>query len=283
MRFSKPQSRIDFDENDKSADITSIGIWLKSERESRNESLDRVSSVTRIGRPYLEAIEEGDLTRLPGQAYIRGFIKLYAAHLGLPAEDVLRLLEQGISKQALPSESISSDTSPDSSVRTAARPWLSYAIAALVAISASAYAVFFFESGSKTTPHKNTESAVATPAREQAAVIPAGSSTVTPNAQPVDKLPAEQAGNTSLQEGLVLRLKAVRDARMHITIDGAVSQEYGLIAGDVVEWKADTSFQIDLDNAAAVEAELDGKQLASFGDTGKAAHLVITRSGVKQN
>jgi len=283
MRFSKPQSRTDHDESDKSTDITSIGSWLKSERESRNESLDRVSAVTRIGRPYLEAIEEGDLSRLPGQAYIRGFIRLYAAHLGISADDVLRLLEQGTSKQIVPAESISATTPSDSSARSATRPWLSYTIAVLVIISISAYAIFSYTSGSKTAPPKNAEFAVAPPAKEQAAILPADSNTVTPNAQPVDKLPAEQTGNASLQEGLVLRLKAVRDARMHITIDGAVSQEYSLATGDVVEWKADTSFQVDLDNAVAVEAELDGKPLASFGDAGKAAHLVITRRGVQQN
>ncbi|NJD91250.1 MAG: DUF4115 domain-containing protein [Geobacter sp.] len=112
---------------------------------------------------------------------------------------------------------------------------------------------------------------------------PTGNNPAAPVAQPADKPSSEKAGNAPLQEGPVLRLKAVRDAKMHITIDSAVSQEYNLIAGDIVEWKADKSFQIDLDNAAAVEAELDGKQLPSFGDAGKAAHLVITRSGVQQN
>lgn len=283
MRLSKPQSRTDYDESDKSADITSIGIWLKTERENRNLSLDSVSSVTRIGRPYLEAIEEGDLSRLPGQAYIRGFIRLYAAHLGLPADDALRLLEQGASNQIIPVENISATRPPDSSVRSATRPWLRYTMVALVIISVAAYALFLPTTGSKTAPPKNAEFAVAPPAIEQAAVPPAGNKSVAPNALPVDKLSAEQPGKATLQEGLVLRVKAIRDARMHITIDSAVSQEYGLIAGDVVEWKADTSFHIDLDNAAAVEAELDGKQLASFGDIGKAAHLVITRSGVQQN
>jgi cytoskeletal protein RodZ len=283
MRLSKAQSRADHEEGDKPTDITAIGIWLKTEREKRNESLDRVSSVTRIGRPYLEAIEDGDLSKLPGQAYIRGFIRLYAAHLELSADDTLRLLEQGASNQIVPAENISATTSPGSSVRAATRPWFLYTMAALIIISASAYALFFYTPGGKTAPPKTPDFTIAPPAIEQPAVPPAVNKPVIPNAQPADKLSAEQSGNASPHEGLVLRLKAVRDAKMHITIDSSVSQEYGLIAGDVVEWKADTSFQIDLDNAAAVEAELDGKQLASFGDAGKGAHLVITRSGVQQN
>lgn len=283
MRFSKPQSRADHDESDKSADLTAVGIWLKTEREKRNESLDSVSSITRIGRPYLEAIEEGDLSKLPGQAYIRGFIKLYAAHLGLSADDALQRLEHRELNQPVPAEDIPAAKSPDRPALAAPRPWLRYGVMAMTAISVAVYVLFFSTPDRKTAPPKNADSTVAAPAKEQVTAPPTGNNPAAPVAQPADKPSSEKAGNAPLQEGPVLRLKAVRDAKMHITIDSAVSQEYNLIAGDIVEWKADKSFQIDLDNAAAVEAELDGKQLPSFGDAGKAAHLVITRSGVQQN
>lgn len=283
MKLSMPQSRADNDEIDKSADITSVGTWLKTERESRNESLDRVASVTRIGKPYLEAIEEGDLTRLPGKAYIRGFIKLYAAHLGLSADEAIRLLEQRPQNQAIPVESISGTVAPYSPAPSPARPWLRYTLASLVIIPASAYAIFIYISGIESSPVKPAELAIVPPVKEQTAVVTSADKPVESKVQPVEKLFVEPTESTALKDGLVLRLKAVRDGKMQITIDNAVSQEYTLISGDLVEWKADRSFQIDLDNAAAVEAELDGKQLAPFGDSGKPAHLVITRNGVQKN
>lgn len=283
MKFLKQQSRSDYDESYKSADITSIGKLLKAERESQNMSIDSVSAVTRICRPYLEALEEGDNSRLPGHAYIRGIIRLYANHLGLSAEDALRLLDQGAPNQSTHANNTTVTTSPDRPYSTATLPWLRYTIAVVVILSASAYAVFFATSDRVSTQLKTAEIAVVPQTKEQVAVPPAASQAVESKTQPDDKLSSEQTANSSLQDGLVLRLKAVRDGRMHITIDSAVSQEYALITGDVVEWKADKSFQIDLDNAAAVEAELDGKQLAPFGDAGKSAHLVITRTGVQRN
>jgi len=81
-------------------------------------------------------------------------------------------------------------------------------------------------------------------------------------------------------QGIVLRLKAVSDGRIHITIDGSVSQDYDLVTGDLVEWKAEYTFILDLDNAASVEGELDGVKLGSFGEQGRAAHLVLKADGL---
>ena len=75
--------------------ISSVGAWLKDAREERGITLDEVARVTRIGKNYLEAIEEGDLGKLPSQAYTRGFIRLYAAHLGLSPEKALAMMDVG--------------------------------------------------------------------------------------------------------------------------------------------------------------------------------------------
>ena len=75
-------------------------------------------------------------------------------------------------------------------------------------------------------------------------------------------------------------MKAVSDGKIHITIDGSVSQEYDLVAGDLVEWKAENAFMLDLDNAASVEGELDGVKLKPFGEQGRAAHLVLKADGI---
>ncbi|MDD2430987.1 MAG: DUF4115 domain-containing protein [Firmicutes bacterium] len=65
-----------------------FGEYLKTERESRNISLDEISLETKIRLDYLEAIEEGELSRLPGEFYSRTYIRAYAKVIGLP-EDVV--------------------------------------------------------------------------------------------------------------------------------------------------------------------------------------------------
>jgi cytoskeleton protein RodZ len=66
-----------------------IGQLLKDKRESLKISLEEVSVATKISVKVLQALEEGDLTRLPAKPFIRGFIQSYAKYLGLDVVDIL--------------------------------------------------------------------------------------------------------------------------------------------------------------------------------------------------
>jgi len=67
-----------------------LGQYLKRERESRSMSLEELSRATRIGLPFLEALERDDFDFFPQRDFIRGFLKGYTRHLGLEVEEVLR-------------------------------------------------------------------------------------------------------------------------------------------------------------------------------------------------
>ncbi len=66
-----------------------LGRYLRRERESRSISLEELSRATRIGLPFLEALERDDFGFFPKREFIRGFLKGYARHLGLDVEEVL--------------------------------------------------------------------------------------------------------------------------------------------------------------------------------------------------
>lgn len=61
----------------------SLGSILRTTREARGLDLSRVQRDTRIGQRYLVALESGDYAGLPEPLYVRGFLRLYAAYLGL--------------------------------------------------------------------------------------------------------------------------------------------------------------------------------------------------------
>jgi cytoskeleton protein RodZ len=67
-----------------------IGGELRAVRENLGWRLDEVAAGLRIRLPYLEAIESGELSVLPGAAYQTGFVRTYAQALGLDAEEILR-------------------------------------------------------------------------------------------------------------------------------------------------------------------------------------------------
>jgi len=67
-----------------------LGQYLKRERESRSVSLEEISRGTRIGLPFLEALERNDFQFFPQREFLPGFIKGYARYLGLNLDEVLR-------------------------------------------------------------------------------------------------------------------------------------------------------------------------------------------------
>ena len=70
-----------------------IGQQLRKARQERKASLEEVAHVTRIRQHYLEALEAGDLGRLPSPVQARGFLRAYASFLGLNAEDLMSSLD----------------------------------------------------------------------------------------------------------------------------------------------------------------------------------------------
>ncbi|MDH5491241.1 MAG: helix-turn-helix domain-containing protein [Myxococcales bacterium] len=70
--------------------MISIGEKLRRERELRHISIEEVALITRIPRRTLLSIEQGRSDELPGEVFVRGFVKSYARALGL---DAARLLD----------------------------------------------------------------------------------------------------------------------------------------------------------------------------------------------
>ncbi|KGX83374.1 helix-turn-helix domain-containing protein [Pontibacillus marinus] len=66
-----------------------IGARLKEAREAKNMSLDDIQNETKIQTRYLQAIEKGDFSIMPGKFYTRAFIRQYAEAVGLDPEIIM--------------------------------------------------------------------------------------------------------------------------------------------------------------------------------------------------
>ncbi len=67
-----------------------VGAELRAARQRLGWNLPDVANGLRIRLVYLEAIEEGHLSELPGNAYAMGFVRTYANSLGLDPDEVAR-------------------------------------------------------------------------------------------------------------------------------------------------------------------------------------------------
>lgn len=76
--------------------MSDLGQLLRKARLEKDIDLDQLQDSTKIQKRYLEAIEEGNFSVLPGHFYVRAFIKSYAEAVGLNPEEVLRLYRNEI-------------------------------------------------------------------------------------------------------------------------------------------------------------------------------------------
>jgi cytoskeletal protein RodZ len=69
--------------------MTSVGEHLRKLREAKRMSLAEVSRATRVPVASVERIEADRFDELPGEVFVRGFLRAYAKALDVPADDVL--------------------------------------------------------------------------------------------------------------------------------------------------------------------------------------------------
>jgi hypothetical protein len=70
-------------------EASSVGCILRSERLRRGKALDAIAAETKISSAILGAIENDQFDSLPGGAYRKGFVRLYARALGLDEEEAV--------------------------------------------------------------------------------------------------------------------------------------------------------------------------------------------------
>jgi len=73
-----------------------FGKYLKTEREAKGITLEQIEQETRIRLTYLQAIEDGEFNKLPGEFYCRTYIRSYAKAIGLDEAEVLAKYENRV-------------------------------------------------------------------------------------------------------------------------------------------------------------------------------------------
>jgi hypothetical protein len=66
--------------------VFEIGSSLRAARERQGLGYPEIELATKIRSKYIRALEEEDFDAVPGDAYIRGFLRTYADYLGLDGE-----------------------------------------------------------------------------------------------------------------------------------------------------------------------------------------------------
>ena len=93
---------------------TGLGETLRSKREELGYSYEDIENETKIRVKFIEALENEDYKTIPGEVYVKGFLKAYADLLGLAGEELLAAYKGETSSESESAETIKPDNIPDS-------------------------------------------------------------------------------------------------------------------------------------------------------------------------
>ena len=92
FRLSSSRDSTSYDDNDgePGSPPSRVGSDLRAARERLGWTLPDLAAHLRIRLPFLQAIEEGRIGALPGNAYAVGFLRTYAQAVGLDPDEIAR-------------------------------------------------------------------------------------------------------------------------------------------------------------------------------------------------
>ncbi|MDQ7010782.1 MAG: helix-turn-helix domain-containing protein [Mariprofundaceae bacterium] len=83
------------DAENREALLAGIGKRLRAAREEQGHSIGDVATALNLRKVYIQALEDGRWEDMPGEVYALGFLRQYAAHLGLDMDADIQQLKSG--------------------------------------------------------------------------------------------------------------------------------------------------------------------------------------------
>lgn len=260
-----------------------IGERLRNAREAKSLSLSALENLTRIRAVYLRALEEEQFDRLPGRIYARGFLRTYAAALGLDPDDLLEAYPQAFQMAAPPIlgthpvEIPIQPTARQSRLRRIAIYVGAVLVLAILVLGYIGYEQLHqfnapvpqaespsgSQAVSQPAPPPREPPAAPQPAPEPSAQpkTPSAPQPAIPPRAPVAPPQLTPAAKPPLAKGVEVQLSASDTSWVRVVADDQVLFEGKLYAGEIRTWRARQRLVVRLGNAPAIVVTINGKQV----------------------
>ncbi|MDD5246513.1 MAG: DUF4115 domain-containing protein [Candidatus Omnitrophica bacterium] len=250
--------------------MESSGARLKKIRLEKGLTLEEVCRRTKIHLNILKAIEDDSLIGL-SPIYIKGFLKIYCKFLGVDPKDFISDHRANEEKQK-PSPRQQQLQPAGFSFRSAGGKILSFLprvrIKTLFYIVAAIAAIFIIFKAGKFITAKVSEARKAKSAQRQELKV---AKTAGKTTQKEKKIP--------LSGNIRLGIRAKSNCYITVKSDGRVVFQGVLRKGLSEVWQSKEKIEFSLNNATAVELEINGNPIESLGRKGQAVKAVITKEG----
>ena len=275
-------------ENDNEQQIQ-IGKKLRDARQAKAYTLDDLQQLTKIQKRYLIAIEDEKFDELPGDFYVRAFIKQYADTVGLDGNELLKEFNEQLPKAK--TEEYSDHISQAVETRANRRKTVSQGvskvrqymptiiIACVIVIVLAAIWVTAIVRGHQDSSTKidNSSVSVSGESRKKSSSSVKKSSTKTKKSTAIKLTEASRNNNSvtynaaSLKKDAKLQIKTSGRAWNSVTTDGTNALSRTMDANstaDVTIKRTTSTVVITVGNASATTLKLGNKKI-NFTDNGR--------------
>jgi len=236
-----------------------LGRYLHDARVARGIDLREAAQQTRIGVQYLRALEEENFKKLPGDVFVRGFLKNYARFLHLEEAEVMRQYTEMIEKPVpvsgviVAKEPVAAEK-PRRSSKIPMEPFIWGAGIVIILI-------VFLLTALPSRHHKESHRASETP--------PAGSPELS------------SAQTPSTPEKLYLEVFALDNTWLLVRTDASPQKKAVLKKGESLIWSADQRFLLSYGSTGAVKLLLNGQELTvNEPKNAVVRDLTVTAAGI---
>lgn len=250
-----------------------LGSFLQEARKARGLDLREAAQQTRISIVYLKAMEEEDFGKLPGEVFVKGFLKSYAKFLLLEEDEVMK--RYGELKKPAPSGPGGSAV-PAADRMEQARP-----------APVEHHGVEMNGGGSRRNLERFMWGGVAAIAVAAVILVTVPRHEVGgEHPGPVEShvtTTAEVTEPTSTVAGgkLYLEIEATEDTWVLVRTDASPQKHATLKKGELITWSADERFLLSYGSVGAVKLRLNGNMLEVAGSRDAVVRdLSVTASGI---
>ncbi len=241
--------------------METLGELLRKERERKGLSLKDIENAVNIRVLYLNAIENGEYHIVPGEVYLKGFIRNYANYLGLNGAEIVDLYrknqtpppQQVVKETIIPSKQYSPNTSKFFKNRT----MLAGIAVGFILLGTGWY---ILSSGPSNTAVSSSVSS------QQSATASA----------PIAKI------NQPAPQSIVITAKFSDQCWTLITADGKEVYEGIPQNGTTMTWTAKQTLIIKVGNAEAVDLMFNGQNVNKIGSKGEVVEKTFSLNTAKK-
>ena len=254
--------------------MSSVGEILKNTREAKGITIEQVAEATSIRVLYLEAIENEQFNLVPGEVYLKGFIRNYANYIGLNGPAMVEKYKEQVEANKKHEHPVQADTndikhkqpeqinqrktksakSDVSAIKSLLEKYVTKRNIVLLAgiivfIAAASFLSSFFSGSKDSEPSKTKQAAVESVQSESA------------NKSQAASVLKDQSGVYIVKDAASIeaQVEFSGDCWTEAYADGKEVFMGMMSAGKTVNWKAEKELQIKVGNVRVAKINCNGQ------------------------